>query len=301
MDGRDEARAGRRSRANWILAGLIAGVGVVAFVCTVRAGRADSALLFVGLPMLLATALALTPARTTHGRVFLVTTIVLLLASVALHEGAICVVLAAPLVYAVVHGSTALIRCVRSASSTRAYGAVLLPLLLLGGFEGAADGFRLAPDQSVETVRVVAVPAGELAGRLAAGPRPTGVRSVPLRMLGVPVPRHVHGTGLEVGDRWTFGYHGTSHGPGGQLVAEVDSVAPDRIGFRFVEDTSITGRWLTWQRAELRWRAVDAGHSEIRLTVGYQRGLDPSWYFGPLQDALLHEGTGHLLDMLGLR
>ncbi|MDG4791527.1 hypothetical protein O7626_37495 [Micromonospora sp. WMMD1102] len=225
MDGRDETRAGRRSRANWILAGLIAGVGVVAFVFTVRAGRADSALLFVGLPM----------------------------------------------------------------------------LLLVGGFEGTAPGFRLAPDQSVETVRVVAVPAGDLAGRLAAGPRPTGVRSVPLRMLGVPVPRHVHGTGLEVGDRWTFSYHGTSHGPGGQLVAEVDSVTTDRIGFRFVEDTSITGRWLTWQRADLHWQAVDAGHSEIRLTVGYQRGLDPSWYFGPLQDVLLHEGTGHLLDMLDLR
>ncbi|MEQ4302548.1 hypothetical protein ABNF97_14315 [Plantactinospora sp. B6F1] len=300
MDEPGRRPSNRRSGANWILAGLITAGGAIAFVLTVRTGRADSAMLFVGLPVLLAAALALTPPRTTHGRVFVVTTIVLLLTSVALHEGAICVVLAAPLVYAVVHGSTALV-CWLHESSSRTYAVLVLPLLLLGGVEGSVDGLRIAPDQSVEVVRVVPVPAGELAGRLAAGPRPTPVRSIPLRMLGVPLPQHVHGTGLDVGDRWAFGYHGTSHGPGGHLLAEVDSVAPDRIGFRLVEDTSITARWLSWQRADIHWRTVDAGHTEVRVTVAYRRGLDPSWYFGPLQDGLVHEGASHLLDMLDLR
>jgi hypothetical protein len=36
------------------------------------------------------------------------------------------------------------------------------------------------------------------------------------------------------------------------------------------------------------------------LTVRFRRGLDPAWYFGPLQDALMREGAGHLLDMLSL-
>src|ERR1044071_4951124 len=78
-----------RTRANWILAGLIVAFGLAVFVYAVRSGRADSALLFVVLPALLAAALALTPGRTTHGRVFRLTTIVLLLAPVSLHEGAI--------------------------------------------------------------------------------------------------------------------------------------------------------------------------------------------------------------------
>lgn len=290
----------RPGRANWILAGLIGLFGVVAFGFAVGSGRADSALLFVGLPVLLAAALALTPARSSHGRVFLATTVCLLLASVLLQEGAICVALAAPLVYAVVHGVTALLNLCRRVDKT-SYAVAVLPLLLLSGIEGTSAELRVSPEQSAEVVRRVALPADQVAARVAEGPRPVAARSIPLRMLGVPLPRQVSGSGLTVGDRWVFAYHGTSHGPGGHLVAEVERAEAGRLGFRFVEDTSITGRWLTWRHAELSWRAVDARHTEVRVTVAYRRGLDPSWYFGPLQDGLVHEGAAHLLDMMALR
>lgn len=296
MSEQDE-RPPRRTTANWVLAGLIMAFGVLMFVLAVHEDRADSALLFVALPVLLAAALALSPGRTAHGRVFVVTTIALLLAAVALHEGAVCVVLAAPLVYAVAHGTTALIRALRH--SSRAYAVVAVPLLLLPGLEGV--GPRMNPEQSVEVVRVVPLPVDEVAARLAAGPRPTAVRSVPLRALGVPTPGQVSGDGLTPGDRWMFGYHGSAHGPGGHLLAEVATAAPGRVGFRFVDDTSITARWFTWRHADLSWRAVDAGHTEVRVRVDYRRGLDPSWYFGPLQQVLLGQGVGHLLDMLALR
>ncbi|SCL37601.1 hypothetical protein GA0074692_4724 [Micromonospora pallida] len=289
----------RRTSANWILAGLIGVFGLVVFVIAVRDGRADSALLFVALPVLLAAALALSPGRTSHGRVFVATTIALLLAAVALHEGAICVVLAAPLVYAVAHGTMGFINLVRR--SSRTYSVILVPLLLLPGLEGSGIGPRIAPEQSVEVTRVVALSADAVAARLAAGPRPVPVQSPALRLLGAPLPEHVAGSGLAPGDRWTFGYHGSAHGPGGHLVAEVATSEPGHLTFRFPEDTTINGRWFTWRQADLRWQAVDAGTTEVRLTVDYRRGLDPSWYFGPLQDVLLDQGGGHLLDMLALR
>ncbi|MEU2612959.1 hypothetical protein ABZ570_15475 [Micromonospora sp. NPDC007271] len=298
MSEQDDQRP-RRTTANWVLAGLITAFGLLVFTAAVRAGRADSALLFVALPVVLAAALALTPGRTTHGRVFVITTICLLLAAVALHEGAVCVVLAAPLVYLASHGTTALIHALRNAS--RPYAIIAVPLLLLPGLEGSGIAPRVDPEQSVEVVRVVALPADQVAERLTAGPHPVPVRSTPLRMLGVPTPGHVSGDGLAVGDRWAFGYHGSAHGPGGHLLAEVESAGPERVAFRFVEDTSITARWFTWRHAELRWRAVDPGHTEITVTVDYRRGLDPSWYFGPLQQLLLGAGLGHLLDMMALR
>ncbi|MBY8871868.1 hypothetical protein K7640_08450 [Micromonospora sp. PLK6-60] len=289
-----------RNHANLVLAGLILIFGAVVFGSAVRQGRADSALLFVALPVLLAAALAAgRPGRTTHGRVFAATTIALLLAAVVLHEGAVCVILAAPLVYAVAHGTTALFRALRDVPRT--YSALLVPLLLLPGLEGSGLAPRLAPEQSVEVVRVVALPADQVADRLATGPRPVPVRSVPLRLLGVPAPGQVSGDGLDPGDRWLFGYHGSAHGPGGHLLAEVRANEPGHVSFGFVENTSITGRWLAFERADLRWRAVDPGHTEVRIRVDYRRGLDPSWYFGPLQDALLDAGVGHLLDMMTLR
>ncbi|MEV5447596.1 hypothetical protein AB0N23_34510, partial [Streptomyces sp. NPDC052644] len=222
----EQDRPPRRTAANWVLAGLISAFGMVVFVATVLDGRADGALLFVLLPTALAATLALLPGRTAHGRVFVVTTIALLLAAVALHEGAVCVVFAAPLVYAVSHGTTALIRALRDAS--RPYAVIAVPLLLLPGLEGSGPAPRLAPDQSVEVVRVVALPADQVAARLAAGPRPVPVRSVPLRLLGVPTPGQVSGDGLDPGDRWMFGYHGSAHGPGGHLLAEVETVGVQR-------------------------------------------------------------------------
>jgi hypothetical protein len=281
------------------LAGLIGAFGVAVFVMAVRTGRADSALLFVGLPVLLAAALAVSPSRTTHGRVFRITTVFLLLAAVALHEVAISVVLAAPLVYLVAHGTTALVRwCTRLSGM---YAVLPVPLLLLVAAEGSTATLRISPDQSVQVARVVAMPVNGVVSRLAAGPQPTPVQSVPLRMLGVPMPEQVHGGRLKPGDKWTFAYQQTSYGPGGQLVAEVRTTEPGHLSFGFIEDSSITARWFTWQQADVSWRAVDATHTEVRVTVHYRRRLDPSWYFGPLQDALMHAGTGHVLDMMALK
>ncbi|AGL17407.1 hypothetical protein [Actinoplanes sp. N902-109] len=286
--------------ANWVLATLITMFGAVMLVATVEGGRADSALLFVVLPTLLAAVLALTPGRTPHGRVFVTTTIALLLIAVALHEGAICVLVAAPLVYAVAHGVTALIRW--AGRSRRTGLAILpLPLLLLGGFEGVDQDLRIQPDQSSQVTRVVALTPEQVRARLTAGPQPVAVREPVLRLLQAPAPVHVAGAGLTPGDRWMFGYGATSHGSGGHIVTEVSAAAPGRVVFAVVADSTITSRWLRWRAAEVRWHATADGRTAVTVELAYRRRLDPSWYFGPIQDGLLHEGAGHLLDMLDLR
>jgi hypothetical protein len=292
--------AERPGRANLILAGLIALAGGAYFVYAVRSGRADSAMLFVGLPVLLAAALTLMPGRSLHGRVFRATTVLLLLAAVALHEGAICVILAAPLVYAVAHGTTALLNLLTRTGRRRTYSLLPVPLLLLGSIEGTGGQLRIDPDQSVVVTRDVALTPEEVLAHLQRGPQPGPLRSVPLRLLGMPTPQLIAGDGLDPGDRWLFHYGGSAHGPGGHTIAQVLSRAPDRIEFGVVEDSAITARWFTWRHASLAWQPIDARHTRIRLTVSFRRRLDPVWYFGPLQQGLMHEGGGALLDMLGL-
>ncbi|WP_111647311.1 hypothetical protein [Actinoplanes lutulentus] len=280
-----------------MLAAIILFFGVVFFWATVRSGRTNSALLFVVLPIAVAFGLALSPGKSTHGRVFRLTTISLLLAAVALHEGAICVVLAAPLVYAVAHGITGLVRRFGGNPALR----VLLPIpLLLTGVEGVQPEWRVNPDQSVRVTRDIVAGPAALPALLTAGPQPQDARPLVLSLLGVPVPEHVHGSGLAVGDRWMFGYHGSSHGPGGQIVTEVIAAGPQEITFAVLEDSSITGRWVGLRDATLSWRAGEGGGTEVTLRIDYRRGLDPSWYFGPLQDRLMHAGAEHFLDMLSL-
>ena len=97
-----------------------------------------------------------------------------------------------------------------------------------------------------------------------------------------------------------FGYHGNSHGPGGQIVTEVVAAGPREITFAVLEDSSITGRWVGMRDATLSWRAGDGGGTAVTLRIDYRRGLDPSWYFGPLQDRLMHAGAEHFLDMLNM-
>jgi hypothetical protein len=287
----------RGAAARRILAGLVAVFGLGMFISAVRAGRADSALLFVGLPALLAVALVLMPRRTAHGRVFQLTTVGLLLVAVALHEGAICVILAAPLVYAVAHGTAALVRWL-SGSPVR-YAVLPVPLILLSA-EGVTPDLRVDPKQSVTVTRVVALTPDEVRQRLSRGPQPTAVRSVPLRLLAVPTPDRITGAGLAHGDRWMFHYPGSSHGSGGHTVTEVVAVTPDRVEFGVVTDSAITARWLVWDRAAVAWRASGDNRTEVRLTLAYHRRLDPSWYFGPVQQGLMHEGAGYLLDALNL-
>jgi hypothetical protein len=288
----------RRNMAKWVLGALVVAFGAVMFGWAVVSGHADSALLFVGLPVLLALALVVLHGRTTHGRVFQLTTVLLLLSAVALHEGAICVILAAPLVYGTAHGVTALVRLF--ARSSRPYALLPIPLLLLSAVEGTSDDLRLHPAQTVTVTRVVAATPQEVLHRLSRGPRPTEVRSLPLRALAVPMPQHVAGGGLAPGDRWVFHYAGTSHGSGGETVTRVRAAAADRVEFEVVSDTSITSRWMVWEGGSVRWRAAGARGTEVTVTLTYRRRLDPSWYFGPLQQGLTHEGAGHLLDMLAL-
>lgn len=289
------------ARARWLLAALVLLVALAALVLAIAGGRADSALLFVGLPTLLAVAVALTPAASAHAMVLKGTTLALLLTAVFLHEGAVCVLLAAPVVYAVAHGVTALIQWERRRPH---YGWLLVPVILASSFEGVVPGLRAVPEQTVTVTRQVALTPAQVGGRVAAGPGFGATRQALLT--GVPLPQTAVAAGpagpLAPGTRWTFRYAGSSHGPGGQTVMAVQnhtaSPAGTLIRFRPVEDSSITARWLYWRAASLQWRPAGQDRTEVSAVLTFTRRLDPSWYFGPVQQLMVGAGAEHLLDSL---
>src|SRR5262249_18378239 len=143
-------------------------------------------------------------AENIHAVTFKWITFGLLLAAVCLHEGVICVILAAPVVYLVGHG----IAAIAAWEKKKAGALVVLPLALLAGTEGIAPQWRASPVQTVAVTRTVAVSPDEVAARIARGPDLATSR--PWLLAEVPLPAHSAGTGLDVGDEWYFHFMGDS-------------------------------------------------------------------------------------------
>lgn len=295
-----------RPRARALVALLIVATAGLGLWVTLRYGQQDSALLFVGLPALLALATLVAPVRTLQGLTFKVLTIGLLVVATVLREGAICILLAAPLVYLVGAGVAGLLRLAQS--EHRRGALVLVPILLVASAEGTAPGLRAVPDRTATVQRTVALRPDEVAARMAAGPA-FSPRPRPLLLrLGYPVPGAVSGDGVDPGDRWRFAVRDGAivtevtgnEVTGSQVTGNAAPAGGRVVDFRVVSDTSTFARWLSWRSARLSWRPDGAGGTVVRLDIGYRRGLDPSWYFGPIEHAFVTAGVQAMLDGLGL-
>jgi hypothetical protein len=257
-----------------------------------------TALVFVGIPTILAMAVAAAdPAESTGGTIFRATTIAMLLAGIVFGEAFICILMASPLIYLMgfVVGST-----IDSAVKWRARrrgGFAHAPLLVvlvaaIPALEGAVPRLEFPREAEVTAMRIVPASPAEVE-RALARPMRFDRTLPPFLRLGFPTPGATDGTGLRVGDRRAVTFaHG--HHPG-RLVMEVHAAAPGRIDFAPVEDGSYLVHWLTWRAAEVRLRAVPGG-TEVRWTLRYRRRLDPAWYFAPLERYGVGLAAGYLID-----
>ncbi len=179
-----------------LLGVVVVGTGLLGVWISAVTGRLDSALLFVGIPVLLALAVGMARLRGA-GAVFQVVTVVLLLSSALLHEAALCVLIAAPLVYGVAFATYGVTRLAGRDSKTYAFAPFVLILLAL---EGAAPGLRVNPLQHAAAEQVVDSSCAAFERTLAAGPNfATSDRGWLLDTAGYPTPTTASGNGLAVG------------------------------------------------------------------------------------------------------
>jgi hypothetical protein len=296
----EPARTDIRSRKQ--LLALILGVAAasLAWHLALYTGMEHTALVFVGVPTLLAVAVAMTPqAGTARGTIIRSTTLALLLAGVAFGEAFVCILFASPLIYAVALAAGTVIdanaRRERDGRAGFAHApALVLLVAAIPAMEGVVPRFELPREAEATAVRIVPAAPAEVARALAAPMRFD--HSLPAFLkLGFPTPGMAGGAGLRVGDRRTVMLaHG--HHPGA-LVMEVRASSPGRVVFAPVADGSYVVHWLSWRSAEVRWRAVPGG-TEVRWTLRYRRRLDPAFYFAPLERYGVGVAAGYLIDAL---
>ena len=152
----------------------------------------QTSLLFIGIPTVLATFLAVSPqAKTTLGGIMRGITLFLLLSGVLLGEGFICIVMAAPLFYAVGALVGMLVGPGRKGLDSTTRSCVIL-LLLPMSLEGLSPALSFNRDETVQVSQVVDASAEQVRQALGSVPR-TDVRSALYLRMGFPHPVRLRG------------------------------------------------------------------------------------------------------------
>ena len=270
-----------------------------------------SALLYVGIPFLIAIALTsimeqLDPKASIsrfYAHIGLWSLVVLLATSIILFEGFICVVMFMPIYFGIifisylVHLSSAKLS---KHDKSKHYAHVLPVIVFMSAFEGVVPSMSFEREYSVTRELVVAQSIEEIKYQLTQPMELNVERNWLLSLF--PMPRGVDNGSLKAGaiHRVNFVYHRwfVTNTHDGDMVLELSEVESNHIRTRFIEDTSYISNYLKLRGTEVDFVSIPEGGTKIVLTIHYHRFLDPAWYFGPLQEYAIGETASLLLEEL---
>jgi hypothetical protein len=291
--------------AQWRLFAIIMSLGVVFGVARFFIYPSDyyqTSLLFMGVPVLLAALLALTPkAKSVTGIMIKVVTLAMLLSGPILAEGFICVIMASPLFYLVVIVMGLIYDEQKKKKGTlNAVGFFLIttPFMLLS-LEGTTEMLTVTRERSVHVERIVE--AAPEAVALSLTQVPDFKKPLP-SLLGIGFPRPLGAEGLlrQVGDQLVVHFSPGEGRPAGDLTIVVMEKTENRMRFDCLSDTSHIRHWLTWSHSTVSWTGLGDGRTQIAWELTYDRDLDPFWYFGPIEDFFVARAADYLIDAVAV-
>ena len=264
----------------WVIALIVAfAVGGVVYRLLMNHHLGHSAVMFLGIPAIMAILLALTPkAKTVTGGIVKGITLALLIIAPLLGEGYLCILMASPLFYVVGIVIGRLIDWQRNkrAATLSCVALVLLPMCL----EGVVPQLSFNRTESTEVTRVVDAPVDAVERCLAMSPNIVTPLPSSLR-IGFPRPLKTWGEGLNLGAVRTIHFAGAEGDPPGDLIMRVAEFRPGYVRFVRVSDGSKLTQWIAWDSSEVEWKKIDETHTLVTWRVRFERQLDPAWYFHP--------------------
>ncbi len=263
-------------------------VGRAGYSIVYLTGYEQTALLFIGIPFVIAWLITLAPPATSaKGIAFKTTFLILSLAGILLPEGLVCLVMSAPIMFIAVYLGAKL---GYQQSSTKSRFLAAIPLMVL-----LTDAAVITRQQTVVVERVVPLSTVTITDHLAdpwtwEQPLPAFTR------LGFPVPVDSAGHGLNIGDTRTITFEQE-----GRLVTmqwQVTAVDDTHVRFTNIADETAIANWLEWATADIEWRPTATGETAVTWSVSYERQLDPALYFAPLQRVIMVQTLDYLLDAI---
>lgn len=291
---------------------LIVGLASLAIHQLIRYDLDHTALLYLAVPYGVAVLITLLRPYGQHDKWWQsyvshsVTALVVFLASSAvLFEGFICVLFFMPIYF---FGVTlafiaSWIGVAWSERKSSTYATAIPLLIAFLSIEGTFDVTTFDRHNMATATATTTIPRQELLQNLAT---PFELPSSDDWMLSLfPMPHTIEAGSLEVGDihRVYTRYHRwfVTNTHEGVIELRIDSVTPERITLSFIRDTSFFSSYVTLIGSDIRFTTDANGLTHISLTVSYDRRLDPTWYFQPVQQYAMRAMASHLIEEVIIR
>jgi len=259
-------------------------------------GFVHSALLYIGTPIVLSLisysfgAYDKKPKNLFQASLdtMLVATFLIFSSSIILQEGWICILILLPIFYlswSVAFVVRWLYYRKHLNKKLKAFSFALPVLALLASLEGVFPQTTFERYQIVQHSSVTDQSVDELKANLTKQLEFSGDRHWFLKLF--PLPDAVHAGTLEEGDvhkldftywRWFF-----THEHRGSLYVKLKEVNDDHIITEITKNTSFYARYLDIKNTRIDFDVLQNGNTKVTLHIGYERKLDPYWYFGPMQ------------------
>lgn len=253
----------------------------------------ESALLYVGIPFVIALVLILLRpvGEVSWKKRYLIRLadafIIMFGSSIVLFEGFVCVAMFMP-IYLFVMLVMFLTELIRERSRKQGRGTVkmhMLPLLLVfSSFEGVSPQLSFDRDERVSVTKVIPLSVAQIKQNLQ---KPMDLQTArPWFLHLFPMPHDIKAGSLGEGDvhviyfryyRWFI-----TNLHEGLMLLKLTEVSDTRIRTTFIEDTSYFSNYLRLKGTEITMQQIDASHTRVTLLIEYERTLDPYWYFSPV-------------------
>jgi hypothetical protein len=280
----------------FLLTALILGAFIYRIIRNI--GMMHTSLIFIGIPLVLGAMLACAPRpKSATAGILRGIALALLIVAPLVGEGYLCILFASPLFFGVgllvggiidlsrKHKRTVTLSCV----------IVLLPFTL----EGTTPQLSFNRTQFATATRIVNAPAAQIAAVLAQSPQIAAPLPRFLR-IGFPRPLAATGSGLAVGSPRVIHFTGAEGDPPGDLTMRVIQsdlqTGAGHVRFETISDSSKLTQWLRWRSSDVSWRAIDSTHTAVTWRIGFDRQLDPNWYFAPWEQFAVHQAAGYLIS-----
>lgn len=275
---------------------LVVAVGSIGVRLLMDYNFHNSALLYVGVPFLIAVVLAIMtnrqdPAKhwwTGYWNVARGSMIVMLGSSILLFEGFLCVVMFMPIYFGVMTIGfiyELIWRRVKGKNKSTTYVHILPILVLVSAFEGTHEELSFDRDNKVSYETVVSFDMNTIKERMI---RPIDLQKERHWFLNMfPMPYRVEAQSLEVGavhkafyqyKKWFF-----TNTHEGYIELEIAEVGDDYIKTKILNDTSYLSNYIDFKGTHIELFEISNAKTKVRLNVMFDRKLDPSWYFEPLE------------------